>query len=35
MLYVDARIIWDLTTQELSELENMIRQLQEQLLDNP
>jgi len=28
---IDARIIWDLSTQELPELENMVRQLQRQL----
>lgn len=28
---IDARIIWDLSTQELPELENMVRQLQQQL----
>jgi uncharacterized protein with HEPN domain len=32
---VDARIIWDLTTQELPELESMVRQLQKQLADTP
>lgn len=32
---IDARIIWDLTTQELPELENMVRQLQKQLAETP